>query len=207
MDRVNLVRKKVYDPVLRLSHLLIGLSFLGLAMTGWGKGFFEWGEEREALWTVHISFGYLFILGLAVRLLWGLIGHKYARWSELWHWNDWLQTLKTRRLNPSEDFGHDKNASLAYVGFYVLAILVSITGLALAGIEQGVGPLAESLFDSLELKQFFEEPHEIGAIGIGVFVFIHLVAMLLHEKFEGVPRVQAMFSGYQYRKDNPKEEE
>ena len=59
----------VWDPLVRIFHWTLVLAFITAYLTG---------DEENAL---HIYSGY-YILGLVVfRILWGIIGSKYARFS------------------------------------------------------------------------------------------------------------------------------
>jgi cytochrome b561 len=88
----------------------------------------------------------------------------------------------------------------------MLAVMAA-SGLALAAVEHGVGPLTPWLFDRTELEDLFEGPHEVLFLGVLAFIVVHIGAMLLHEWKDGVPVAQEMVSGYQYKKveSNPEE--
>ena len=77
---------------------------------------------------------------------------------------------------------------------------MAVTGLALAAIDQGRGPLAFWLGHDVALKHLFRMPHEWIENGILGFVVVHIAALILHESRHQVPLAQAMVSGYQYRK-------
>ena len=84
-ESLNLERRKVYDPLLRLMHWTMALSVTGLALTGLVAA--ELVEDNQALekamWSVHIWMGWVLSVSLAVRLLWALVGPQHARWREL----------------------------------------------------------------------------------------------------------------------------
>ena len=37
-------------------------------------------EAKIGLKVLHVTVGYLFVTNLAVRIIWGFIGNRYARW-------------------------------------------------------------------------------------------------------------------------------
>lgn len=196
----SLSRQKVYDPVLRLLHLVMGVSILGLLLTGKAGEFMEEGSAKGGLWTLHIALGYVLSGTLLTRLAWGLVGPKHARWSDMLHLRTWWETLRTRMRPSVERFGHDPLASLAYLLFYLLAFGAATTGLGLAALEHNRGPLASWLFDAVWLEEAFEEPHEVAGTLILFFILIHLGALVWHEVREGIPLAQGMVSGFQYRR-------
>lgn len=197
---MQLERQKVYDPFLRLLHWIMALSIVVLLGSAWFHELFEKGPYEKAVWLIHIYTGYILSLAFGLRLLWGLIGPKHARWSSLWHPRAWLHGFRTFDFKLGDNFGHHPMASMAYVGFYILIFIMIVTGIALAAIEHSTGPLAEWLSDSVWYADLFEDPHETISIFIVAFIVVHIGGMILHERLEKIPISQAMISGYQYRK-------
>lgn len=200
MESLHLIRKKVYDPMLRLIHLVLALACIALIFTGFLAWSREPGPRTAELWDLHTSTGFIFFLALFARFLWFFLGPASAQWKELIHCGIWKKSLKNRRLPGLQiSFGHDPMASIAYLGFYTMAGVITFTGFFLAGIEHARGPLADMFFDSVWLTEFFAVPHLIMAFGITGFFIVHLAGMIYHEKKYKQPTVQAMISGYQYR--------
>lgn len=195
-------RQKVYDPFLRLLHGTIALSVVVLLGTAWSHELFEKGPYEKALWLIHIYTGYVVSIAFGLRILWGWVGPKHARFSDLWHPSAWIHNLRKFNFKLGDDFGHHPIASMAYLGFYVMLLTMILTGFGLAAIEHSIGPWAEWLSDSVWYGDLFEEPHEAISILIVGFIVIHIGAILLHERLEKIPISQAMVSGYQYRLKN-----
>lgn len=203
MEAQRLGRARVYDPLLRIIHawnaVLVVLLLASSQLAAWLE--FSW--ETPVLWRLHLWCGYLLFLGLVARLAWGLVGPTHARWSALWHPAVWLDAVRKRQFfTPPQALGHHPLACLAYVAFYGMAGCMAITGIALAAIEQGVGPLYDVLGYAFESEAWFRTPHDWLEELILAFVIVHLAALILHERRHGMPIAQAMVSGYQYRKDN-----
>lgn len=194
-----LQRRKVYDPVLRIIHAWNALCVLGLVATALLAEAFEHGALEDRLWQFHILAGYGLAAGLAGRLAWGLVGPRSARFADMWHPAVWKQAARTLRPPVSHHYGHNELASLAYLAVYALLGLMAVTGLALAAIEHGAGPLSPWLFDSVWLEDFFEEPHEAMAWLVGGFLVLHFAGLIYHERIERVPTARSMLTGYQYR--------
>ncbi len=195
----TLVRARVYDPVLRVLHWALAGSILLLVATAWLSEFLEEGLSEKAVWLTHISLGYVFAGALLARIVWGVVGPRHARFTALFHARVWAETLRRRRLVRTRAFGHDPYASLAYLALYAALIVAAVTGLGLAAVEHGAGPLAPWLFDRVGLEEIIEEPHEVMQFVILGFVVMHIGALILHERLEKIPLAQAMISGYQYR--------
>jgi len=47
------------------------------------------------------------------------------------------------------------------------------------------------------LGKLLEEPHEFFANFIAAFIFVHLSALWVHQRFGGVPVAQSMWTGVQ----------
>lgn len=191
--------RKVYDPILRLIHACNALAILGLIATALLAEAFEHGALEDRLWQLHILAGYGLAVGLAARLAWGLVGTRSARFSDMWHPAVWLRTLRSLRIPVSTRYGHNELASAAYLALYAALAVMASTGLALAAIEHGAGPLSPWLFDRVWLEDLFEEPHEAIAWVVGGFVALHFAALIYHERIERVPTAQSMLTGNQYR--------
>ena len=66
---------RVWDVPTRLFHWALALSFLGAFVT----------SDTERLRDVHTWFGYAMLGLVAFRLLWGLVGTRYARFRSFAH--------------------------------------------------------------------------------------------------------------------------
>ena len=193
MEVMHYRRERVFDPLLRLLHWFNALAIVFLLATELAAESLEKGPVREAVWHGHVLVGYGLIAGLALRLVWGLVGPRRARWGDFFHFPVWL----CRQKADTTAFGHDAWASLAYLGLYGVLIGMGATGLVAAAGYFQLGPLADSGITK-ELAHSFKEVHELGANLIWAFIALHIGALIFHER-RGTPMAQAMVSGYQYR--------
>jgi cytochrome b len=166
-------RTLVWDLPTRAFHWLLALSFAGAYLTA----------DSERLRDVHMLLGYT-AFGLVVfRLLWGIFGTRYARFTALplspAAVLGYLKSLLTR--SPRHYFGHNPAGSWAIVAMLLLVVTLGATGWAQA-VE--VGP------------EWLENLHEGLANGMLALVVVHVVAVLLSSALhrENLPR--AMLSGY-----------
>lgn len=209
IDNINYERKKVYDPILRICHWTIAISICLLIGTALINDTLEYGVGQYFAWEVHIFSGYIFTSALILRIIWGIIGQYYARWTNLFHLDTWKNTLcyfkKYRKMPEIEHhaYGHDPLASLIYLGVYMLFIMMALTGLTLTGIMHDSGPFANILMNSTIDEEFIEEIHEFGFNCIWAFIIVHIGALIFHEKIQKIPMAQSMISGYQYRIKKP----
>lgn len=202
MDRVILRRRRVFDPVLRSIHAWNGLMIVLLAVSGQVADQLDLAWPVASLWRLHLWIGYGLVLGLTARVVWGVAGPRHARWRAFWHPQAWGRALRERQGFVAPDgFGHHALASVVYLAVYLGVLVMAITGLFLAAIDQGTGPLRDLLGYAVELKPWFRLPHEWLQYPFIAFIVAHLAALVLHERLHGVPMAQAMVSGYQYLKE------
>lgn len=200
MNRQRIQRVAAFDGLLRLIHAWNALSILGLIASGLIADELKHSAPDAELWRLHIQLGYALLGGLTARLLWGLIGPASARWSDLWHPREWMATLRgLPGLNlPTSRQGHDTLASALFIGLYLILAGMAATGLALAAIKHNLGPLTPWLGDSIWLKHWFKEPHEVMYGLVAGFIGLHLAALVWHQFVGKVPVAQAMLTGNQY---------
>lgn len=191
----------VYDGTLRLLHALLAFSSIFLIVTGLYATNQPPGSQKIAVWMLHIMAAKVLSCTIILRIIWALVGTKWAMWSELWHWRTWIRFLQDRKYR-NHDFktGHDPYAALVYLGFYTITILMILSGWMLAGIIHGIGPLAEQLFDEVGRQEILQISHEVGFWLVSLFIAVHLAALIYHEKRRGRPIAQGMVSGYQYKR-------
>jgi len=202
MSRMSLSREKVFDPVLRGIHAWNGIAILLLVISAQVANWIEFTPEAAALWRLHVWAGEALVIGLVARLSWGINGPWHASWSAMWHARAWWQAIRTRHWFTEPDgYGHHPLASAVYLLFYLVALIMALTGMALAAIDQGRGPLYNWLGHDVMSKSWFATPHDVLEEFVIGFVVIHIAALIAHEARHGLPLAQAMVSGYQYRKE------
>lgn len=201
MTQLLLDQKKVYDPVLRGIHAWNALLVVLLLLLGRVAEWLGYTPDAASLRHFHLLAGYGLVLGLVARITWGVVGPEHARLSALWRPRAWWRMSRTRELFPAPaGWGHQAPAAALYLLFYLLLLGMAVTGLALAAIDQGSGPLYLWLGHDVTLKHLFRGPHTWLSHAVLLFALVHLALLIWHEVRHGVPLAQAMLSGFQYRK-------
>ncbi|MFM2051810.1 MAG: hypothetical protein RL682_2301 [Pseudomonadota bacterium] len=119
----SLPRKiKVWDAPTRLFHWLLAFGFLGAYVTAEG--------ERWRL--VHVTLGYTMGGLLAFRLVWGLVGTRYARFVNFVRGPQavvaYLASL--RGASPQHFTGHNPAGAVAIVLLIATGMAIVVTGWA-----------------------------------------------------------------------------
>jgi cytochrome b len=107
------------------------------------------GLENEAkVWlkSLHVWIGYVFVLNLAMRLLWAFVGSPQARWRALLPGGrGYLRELRhfvgdLRAGRPRPYLGHNPLGRIAITALLLLLLVQAITGLLLAGTDLFMPP-------------------------------------------------------------------
>jgi cytochrome b len=162
----------VWDLPVRLFHWSLALSFATAYIT----------SESERWQLVHITSGYVLVALIVFRLIWGVVGSRYARFSEFVRGpgaiKDYL--LGLLRLHPPHYTGHNPAGALAIVALLSLGLLTAAAGWA--------------TFNELG-GDILEELHEGAANIMLAVVGIHVGAVLLSSLLHRENLVASMVNG------------
>lgn len=163
----------VWDMPTRLFHWAFASSFVGAFLTA----------ESERWRHVHEGLGYTMLGLLVFRLLWGIVGTRYARFREFVRGPSavfgYLRALARGR--PRRYTGHNPAGAVAIVLLIASGFLICASGWVL---EMGV---ADSLF---------EEVHEAVANAMLALVALHIAGVALASLLHRENLVFAMWTGY-----------
>lgn len=170
--------KKVWDPFVRVFHwsLALGVALNGLVVDDDSK--------------LHIQLGYA-VLGLVLlRIGWGIVGTRHARFADFPLDIDaslgQLQDIATGRVRYHA--GHTPLGALMIYNILATVLLLGLTGYM----------MTTNLFWGVD---WVEDLHELIAGWLGLSVAVHVVAVIYESKRTGVNLPQAMITG---RKTLPK---
>ena len=170
----------VWDLPLRLFHWLFAASFAGAWLTA----------ESDQWLSLHTFLGYLMLGLIGFRLVWGLAGGRYARFSSfLYRPREGLAyLLQAVRGNAARHLGHNPAGSQAVFLLLGLGLLVGLTGLFVQGGEEQHGAAAGLL--GYAAGKALKEVHELLASLMLLVVFAHLAGVALESWLhrENLPR-------------------
>jgi cytochrome b len=191
---------KVWDIATRTFHWSLALCFFMAYITG---------DEEDLL---HIYSGYIIIGLLGFRLLWGIIGPRYVRFSNFVYSIKatlaYLQSILTGR--PIYYLGHNPLGGWMTILLLFSLALTSWTGLELYA-QEGKGPLASvenSLIHAAHAdderhdrenergEEWLEELHEALASFSLLLVFVHIGGVFISGWLHKENLVKAMWTGY-----------
>lgn len=197
---------RVWDPLVRLFHWGLVLTFVISYLTG---------EEESSL---HINAGYAVLGLITFRLIWGLVGTRHARFS------DFLTTssaaigyLKSLAGKPRRYIGHNPAGGWMVITMLVTLLVVTMSGLKVYAIEEGMGPLAGDIPELAIIgtvyadsdsdgtggdsdpdessEEFWEEIHETSSNLMLLLILLHLAGVFISGRTHNENLVKAMLTG------------
>lgn len=207
---------RVWDPLVRVFHWSLVVAFVVAYLSS---------EEGEAL---HLVAGYAVLALVAVRLVWGFVGTRHARFSDFVY--PPRAVLAYLRGVASGDPPHYRGHNPAG-GWMVLALLlgliaISVSGVMLDAVEEG-GLIAgagsgmslvsqaradddyEEVYEEEDeayaqgeregAEETWEEIHEASVNVTLVLIVLHIVGVLVSGRVHGENLVRAMVTGRKLR--------
>jgi len=193
---------RVWDPLVRIGHWVLVAAFATAYLT-----------QGEPQW-LHSYAGYAIAVTVAIRVIWGFVGPRRARFSNfvtgpgrvLGYLRDLAMGRAERHL------GHSPAGGAMTVALLCAVSLTALTGMATLAVEEGEGPLAglvtaQSLpdwaaeeeqgeyADHGEAGETFEELHELAANVTLLLILLHLAGVLWASRAHGENLLSAMIGG------------
>lgn len=174
-DRANTTqasRVLVWDLPVRLTHWLMVISFFTAYLTT---------EDDELRW-LHISAGYTLAILVGFRLFWGIVGTRYALFTNFVRGPRAVRRYIRSILSghPEHHVGHNPAGALAIVALLGMAILVTASGWAT--YRQGD-------------DGWIKEAHELAANLMLAIVGVHVLGVLTGSWLHHENLIGAMFTG------------
>lgn len=122
----------VWDLLVRTGHWLLVLFFLVAYLT------------EDDLLTIHSWAGYGVGVYVVVRVIWGFIGPKYARFADF-AYGPAKAALYLKELilfQAKRYIGHSPAGGLMVFALLFLLTATTVTGMALLAVEENAGPFA-----------------------------------------------------------------
>ena len=188
---------KVWDPFVRIFHWGLVIAFA-----------IAYVSEEEIL-GIHTLAGYVVLGLLSLRLVWGFIGTRHARFSDFTYSLASIRAFirDTLKLRARRYIGHNPAGGAMIFLLIASLLLTSITGLAIYGAAEQAGPLAGLLTNSSEfMREALEETHEFFANFTLFLVFIHIAGVIVESFIHRENLAKSMITGYKRALDTPQED-
>jgi cytochrome b len=163
----------VWDIPTRVFHWSLALSFAGAWLTA----------ESERYRDVHVMLGYTLLGLIAFRLVWGLVGTRYARFAQFVRSPSaairYVKSLFTKQ--PEHHVGHNPAGALAILLLLGLGIATGVSGW-MAYNELG--------------GEWLEDAHELLAGLMLAAVGVHVLGVIAGSLAHRENLARAMVTGY-----------
>lgn len=185
-------RVRVWDPLVRYFHWALVAGFATAYIVG------------DEFLGLHVWAGYLVLALIAVRLVWGIIGTRHARFTDfvcgprqvLAYMKDILHFRAKRYL------GHNPAGGGMVILLLLAVTATGVSGVALYGAQDSAGPWASTMSG---LPAFWggvlKEGHEFFANLTLVLIVVHVAGVLLSSLAHRENLIGSMISGYKRKAD------
>ena len=175
----------VWDLPIRLFHWMMVLAFT----LAWAT------HEDSRHLDIHTISGYTFFGLLLFRLIWGVVGSHYARFSEFSYApSEVLLYLRSLLGSGVKHYiGHNPAGAWAIFILLTLGLLLAITGVIVLGGEEQQGLLAGYI--SFDQSAPFSMLHEALAWSMVVLIVVHVSGVLIESLLHRENLISAMFRG------------
>lgn len=165
-----MIEVKVWDPVVRICHWFTAAVVL-VNTTILDEG------------SIHEALGYSVAALLAVRLVWGFVGTKYARFSTFFPTRTRLREhLAGLSGKGTATLGHNPLGALMIINLALTLIAVCLTGHF----------MTTDLFWGSEIM---EEAHEAFVVYLLISVAVHVTGVLVESFRTRINLISAMVTG------------
>ncbi|MFV2093210.1 MAG: cytochrome b/b6 domain-containing protein [Hyphomicrobiales bacterium] len=160
---------RVWDPLVRIFHWSLVIGFTVAYLT----------EDAD---TFHEIVGYIVAGLIGFRLIWGLIGPRYARFTDFVTGPAKVRAYlgNAMRLRAPRYIGHNPAGGAMVMALLSMVAVVSLTGWL--AIQPGAGG-------------WLEDAHEAAATLTLVFVAAHVAGVIVTGLVHGENLVKSMFTG------------
>jgi cytochrome b len=197
---------RVWDPVVRIGHWVLVAGFATAYLT-----------EGEPEW-LHSWAGYAIAATVALRVVWGLVGPRRARFSDFVTGPDkvmgYLRDLVSGKAE--RHVGHSPAGGAMTVALLAMLALTTVSGMATLAAEEGEGPLAGIVArsdggarptvadesgehdredDEHDGENAWEEIHEVAANLSLVLIGLHLGGVVLASTVHRENLARSMITG------------
>lgn len=163
---------RVWDPFVRIFHW----SLAGLFMFAFATGD-EWDKPHEIA-------GYVIAGLVALRIIWGFVGSRHARFSDFVRGpGEVIRFIRdTLRFRAPRHLGHNPAG-----GIMVVALLLAISAVCATGYMMTT--------DAFWGTEWVEEVHEVTVYGTLGLVMLHVLGVIVASSEHSENLVRAMFTG------------
>ncbi len=209
MSEIKIV--KVWDPIIRIGHWMLVIAFFTAYLT-----------EDDFL-TQHTWAGYTVAIIVFIRIIWGFIGGRYAKFSQFMYRPSIIfQYIKNLlSCKPQHYVGHNPAGGAMVIALLFSLMITVLSGMKLYAVEENKGPFAtveqvlytrqDTLSENInqqkhvtneEDEEFWEEIHETFVNITLILIILHIGGVIASSIIDKEKLVKAMWTGKKEVDDN-----
>ncbi len=173
----------------RIIHWMMALSFTAAFITSF----------HENMLHNHVAFGFIFLIIIIYRIIWGIVGPRYATFntfklkpSQLKHY--FVEKVQNRwRKIPA---GHNPASSWFTVWALSVGTVIVISGLLLYGVQEAKGFFRYLNDDYTQYMTLLDQIHKYASYLFAFWVVLHISGVLIEQFWHKTGMVFAMITGY-----------
>ncbi len=185
-------RTLIWDLPTRLFHWTLALSFVGAWLT----------SEGDQWHSIHVFLGYLALGMVSFRLVWGLMGSHFSRFSSFWFSPKEALSYLSEVMagHAKRHVGHNPTGSWAIYILLALTVLLGVTGILTLGGDEQQGVAAGWL--NFGQIQTLKKLHELTAIVMLLVVMGHLAGVVVESVQHQENLARSMLTGFKMTEDS-----
>jgi len=173
----------------RIIHWMMAISFTLAFITSF----------HENMLHNHVAFGFIFLIIIIYRIIWGIVGPRYATFntfklkpSQLKHY--FVEKVRNRwRKIPA---GHNPASSWFTVWALSVGTVIVTSGLLLYGIQEAKGFFRYLHDDYVQYMELLDQIHKYASYLFAFWVVLHISGVLIEQFWHRTGMVFAMITGY-----------
>jgi len=181
---------KIWDLFIRSFHWILVIVF-AIAFV-----------IEDDLMTLHSNAGYLLLIMLGLRFIYGFIGSRHARFSDfIYSPKTTLSYVKDVFLfRPKRYLGHNPAGGLMIIIMLLSLVATSVSGMMALAIEERTGPMVGFMsYFPYWIATASEDLHELFANLSLFLITVHIAGVIIESIVHGENLVLSMING---RKQN-----
>jgi Ni/Fe-hydrogenase 1 B-type cytochrome subunit len=215
-------RTYVWEFPVRLYHWVNAACIVSLVVTGYLIGSpltISYAQEAyQQYWFgavrfVHFVTAFVFFFNFLVRIYWGFVGNRFARWRNFLplsgtQWREVAEVIKVDVLQTSPHglhaLGHNALAGLIYFLSFLVFLFQAATGFALySAMSNSVLPRLFSWVVPFMGGDFVvRQWHHASMWFFVVFTIIHVYLVAYHDYIEGRGTTSSMVGGWKFERED-----
>lgn len=176
---------RVWDLPTRVFHWSLLACLIGLVSTAQiGGNAMEW----------HFRLGYAVLSLLMFRIIWGLVGGQWSRFSAFTYSPATVMRYLQGQGQPEHAVGHNPLGAMSVFALLGFLLLQVVSGFISDDTIAASGPFAKWVSDAMVRNATFYHK-DVGALILFSLVALHLSAVLYYRLQKGLNLVRPMIRG------------